>query len=246
MIFARLKGDTTRIQNRYDCYYKPNYYKNLLKTSNDSPFTVIHRYNDGNVSNLISYSLYGNNPKYYKYIDYNVNYIKDNLPGWVMRIYLHDKVDKEMRDNLIDKGIQVYIVHDDMVIPGNSAGAFWRFLPLIEDVNCVILDIDDPIPEYGGYINKFFNNRNPYKFRGSNDLLSVWHTDHVMAGTIYKKKELKIPINERTITHWPVRAEFGSDEIFLYYNVTKNIPDKYIQPIKKNFIKKIFQQYPVI
>ena len=68
-----------RFHFRKKCYYKPNYYNNLIKNENEPGFKILKTYNLSNSDNLIVYSLYGNNPKYFKYIFSNINYIQKNL-----------------------------------------------------------------------------------------------------------------------------------------------------------------------
>ena len=71
-------------------------------------------------SNIISYSLYGNNPKYFNPVHDNIVQVKKNLPDLKIRIYLHEDVP-------INTGMQVFIVKDPIVKPGNSSGHFGDF-----------------------------------------------------------------------------------------------------------------------
>ena len=125
---------------RPKAFFKRGYLNNYTKTIPPNiPFEIIKKYNtDDSVQNVISYSLYGNNPKYFKPLEDNIQKIKQYLPGWKMRVYLHDKVPRKIRKELVDFKIEVFIVKDKHVQPGNSAGAFWRFLPLTELLNVVI------------------------------------------------------------------------------------------------------------
>jgi len=162
--------------------------------------------------NIISYSLYGNNPKYFDPVHNNIKIVKKSLPKWTVRIYLHDKVSVDFRDKLIETGMQVFIVQDPIVKPGNSAGMFWRFLPLCEDVNTVVFDADDNI-------TKTQIKRITSFFKQTKSLIRTawtwpWPNTHIMGGLIYKKKELKLPFGKDYIMNYPRRSTFGSDEIF--------------------------------
>lgn len=202
---------------RSKAFFKKGYYKDKLKSPEPS-FNIIKMYNySASDQNIISYSLYGNNPKYFDPVHNNIKIVKKSLPKWTVRIYLHDKVSADFRDKLIETGMQVFIVQDPIVKPGNSAGAFWRFLPLCEDVNTVIFDADDNITKTQiKRITRFFN-QSKYLIRTS--WTWPWPNTHIMAGLIYKKKELKLPFGKDYIMNYPRRSTFGSDEIFLTINV---------------------------
>jgi uncharacterized protein YxeA len=209
--FLNKKRDPENFRRR--AFFKKKFYKE--KTKRKEPgFKIIKKYNfDENDQNIISYSLYGNNPKYFNPVHDNIDIVKKNLPDWKIRIYLHENVLDEFRDKLIKTGMQVFIVQDSIVKPGNSSGAFWRFLPLCEDINCVIYDADDLINEKQiKRINNFFK-QSKYLIRTS--WTWPWPKNHVMGGIIYKKKGLHLPFDTEYIMNYPHRSTFGSDEIFL-------------------------------
>ena len=223
---------------RYRVFFEEGFWDKIKKLPSEEPFEIVKKINTHiDSDNIISYSLYGNNPKYYKYLDENIQYVNKFLPDWVIRIYLHDKVDQKLVKELEKKNIQIYIVHDNLVVPGNSAGAFWRFLPLCEDKNVIIKDIDDNFDESNNYriVNNFFTNSDK-KIKYASGF--PWPFNHIQAKNIYKKKEYKIPLKEEEIINYFHRSTFGSDEIFLskilYYRLDKDY-------IENNFrISKLF------
>lgn len=236
------------------CYFRENafYKKGFLepyKYNPEIPFEIIKIYNKNNNKKIISYSLYGTNNKYFKYLDQNIEDIKNKLPDWSTRIYVHDKVNPEVINKLIHLGVEIYIVKDYHVVPGNSAGAFWRFLPLCEDVDLIIFDIDEPVTkEKIKKINKFFN-QNDYVISSGNSW--VWQKNHMLAGLILKKREFKLPYGQELIKSYFHRSSFGADEIFLSQHVypyakkqgyIRNQRAKFLEfiyPLNRDFIRKI-------
>jgi hypothetical protein len=222
-------------QYRENLFFNPNYANNLLeKNGPNKPFKIVKRYNQSNIKNIISYCLYGSNPIYFKHIHYNIKQIKKKLPEWTIHIYLHDKVSMEFRNSLVETGVEIIIVTDPHVKPGNSSGAFWRFLPLtIENANVVVLDIDDNLDGfvfnlfYGSTINKI------KKFFSSNNSILIdtvwccpWPKEHIQAKWIFKKKELKMPFTADDIINFPLRNIFGADEYFLTIKLGEKLNKK--------------------
>ena len=91
---------------------------------------------------LISYSLWGNNPKYIQGIFENLKGIELQLSDWKAVIYIHKDVDpsviKEIQENP-----QVYkaVIMDedpDTGEQGNKPGWFWRFNALQEDFDYLL------------------------------------------------------------------------------------------------------------
>lgn len=198
---------------RLNSYYVDDYYYQHI-VDQEPGFEIIDTYNyDKDQENIISYSLYGNNPKYFDPAIRNIIKLQKKLPQWVVRIYLHENVGEKFRNKLVETGSQVFIVRDPLVKPGNSSGMFWRFLPLCENVNCVIYDADEEITQKKiDTIVKFFS-QNKKQIRTA--WTWPWPTTHICGGIIYKKKELKLPITQHMIKNYPHRTTFGSDEIFL-------------------------------
>lgn len=200
---------------RYRVFFEKGFWNKIKKLPPEEPFEIVKKINTHiDSDNIISYSLYGNNPKYYKYLDENIQYVNKFLPDWVIRIYLHDKVDQKLVKELEKKNIQIYIVHDNLVVPGNSAGAFWRFLPLCENKNVVVRDIDNYLNKsnFLKTIDNFFTfSDKKFKFTSG----FPWPKEHIEAQHIYKKKDYKIPMESRELMQHFHRSTFGSDEVFL-------------------------------
>ena len=178
-----------------------------------NPFEIIDVYNPDPTSNVIVCSLYGNHPKYYKHLDSIQKTIK-KIPNWQLRIYLHEKVHITIRQKIINKKIQVFLVRDPLVKPGNSSGAFWRFMPLNENIRFIVADIDE---EYNLEMLKKF--------------ITLWEKSkapfmRVVLPNFYLKKSHIIAccwggIGCRSmglgkdLRNYKQRSIFGSDEIYL-------------------------------
>ncbi|KAF0976161.1 hypothetical protein FDP41_004836 [Naegleria fowleri] len=92
---------------------------------------------------VVSFGLYGKDPKYTIGALRNAELVKYILPGWVCRYY-HDKtVPKEVLEQLTEMGAELVDVSDSG-ITGDIAGMFWRFLvaddPTVD--RYIIRDVD--------------------------------------------------------------------------------------------------------
>lgn len=77
---------------------------------------------------LVSFSLYGSNPKYLSGIIKNSELIRHYLPNWQMRVYCGADVPKSTIETLIQNGCQVELQENSW----HPNGMFWRYLPIGE------------------------------------------------------------------------------------------------------------------
>jgi hypothetical protein len=213
---------TTRLPSRMACYYGIN---RTLVNEESKGFEITKIYNKDLSKNILVTSLYGNDPKYYRNIDATLKTIKTFGDDWQYRIYLHDKVKPKIRDSLVSKGIQVYIVSDPLAIGGmNSAGMFWRFMPLQEDIRFIIIDADDVFDDESmkTTLRKWKRSRKPFmrhvlpmilfpKYHVSGCILGG-----VGCGSLGCGKDLQT---------YHSRSPFGSDEIYLNTTLMKYIKE---------------------
>ena len=78
---------------------------------------------------LISYSLWGDNPKYTEGAVANALQALVVYPGWVVRIYCGDDVPNKIIDRLQQAGAEIVQIHG----MNDNRGMFWRFLALADD-----------------------------------------------------------------------------------------------------------------
>ena len=74
---------------------------------------------------VVSYGLYGSNPKYVVGAVRNSELAKVYFPGWVCRFYCDATVPREIIQQLETNGAEVVFIEN---IRGAIAGMFWRFL----------------------------------------------------------------------------------------------------------------------
>ena len=94
---------------------------------------------------IVSFSLFGTEPKYYTGAKKNIEEIKNYLPEWEIRIYYHENMilDNEV-DSLIELGATLINVKN--IVLGNKESIhypfFWRFLSFFENVPSIVRDLD--------------------------------------------------------------------------------------------------------
>lgn len=76
---------------------------------------------------VVSYGLYGRNPKYTTGAIRNSELVHSVFPGWTTRFYVRDDVPRPVLDQLRSNGAEVVEMGKDAAA-GNIAGMFWRFL----------------------------------------------------------------------------------------------------------------------
>lgn len=214
---------------RHDALTIPGYWKKQLSDGEpDKPFSIVDKIPDGPplTSKALVFSLYGTNRV--RYFDPLLKTIQNKQwkqDGWHFRVYIHDECKEWIRElmNYSDDMVQLYIMHDEEVVPGKSAGAFWRFLALVDDkIGCVIYDTDEYIPFR--QVTKKWN-----RLMRSDKSISVKHMapfpkTHIQAQHLYKKRSAPIPCETSFIMNYPRRREYGCDEIF----TTREIADFYL------------------
>lgn len=72
---------------------------------------------------VVSYSLWGDNPKYNIGAIRNAELVQVHYPGWEARFYVGSSTPHETIDSLKDRGANVI----EMATPGDWTGMFWRF-----------------------------------------------------------------------------------------------------------------------
>ena len=83
---------------------------------------------------IISFSLWGDNPKYLIGALDNIRLQKIFYPSWKCRFYVHNSVPDKFVDNIIKDGGEVIKKSGDLGIAMDKPGMFWRF-EVIKDEN---------------------------------------------------------------------------------------------------------------
>lgn len=214
---------------RWRVAFEPGFYRwHLANGPPERPFEIIDAPAHPS-RRIVTYSLYGNHPKYIRHMQSNLEAIRDKLPGWRARIYLHDRAPREWRDVLERDGVDLFVVRDDHIVPGNSAGAFWRFMPLCEPgVDCVVLDADDRLTSGRVRdIQKFFAHPGGAVVQHRNN--HPWPVEAICAADLFKKGSLRLPFDGEQLRRYPHRSTFGSDEAFLLAEVAPYLPHQGVE-----------------
>jgi len=215
-------------------YYIPSLLPKIDETARG--FKILERYNYKKDENVFSTSIYGNNPKYYKNID-NLIYNANQLENWNLRVYLHDQVNDDIKNKLINKKAQVFIVRDPLVIPGLSAGAFWRFMPLKENIQFIVIDSDDKLElkKIKKYLKKWDDSGKQY-IRENNIFTVMWPKSHIMAKNWGAKNANLKHLN---IENYKLRTPYSADEIFLSYELYPKIKNNICETFEWNEFKNL-------
>ena len=81
------------------------------------------------MTNIISYSFYGNSKRYTDGALANAKLYKTVFPGWTMRVYHDDTVPKEIIDQMRDDGVQLVDITWGIRNRSILNKMSWRFLP---------------------------------------------------------------------------------------------------------------------
>jgi len=216
---------------RPQAFYKKGYVDDLVaQRGPDPPYTIVETYNTTQqTQSVFAYSIYGTTQRYYDGLIHNIAAIREYMPGWSARIYMHDQVPVEYRDRLVDMGATVVTVRDPMVHVGNGAGTFWRFDALtMPETNVAIYDAENRLdPVQMQEVLDFFKSPGaPYMYA---DRTWPWPRQHVRAGQILRKAEFDVPFDTAVLENWPLREPFGSDEYFTTVCLGEQLPRDVLQ-----------------
>jgi hypothetical protein len=132
--------------------------------------------------------------------------------NWHCRVYIHDQC-KEWIDLLkTKKNLQLYIVNDSVASSKNSAGDFWKLLPLCEPINAIILN-DKQIKQIKKEDWDAFEHESTAVIKGTQCYPWPIHA-HLSTLMIMKKSSLKLCFTTKDIQTYGHRSTKGSDEIF--------------------------------
>ena len=179
-----------------------------IKENKNKRYNLIDNKSKKDGINVISFSLYGTDPKYNFTAIFNVILSKRIYPGWICRFYIDSTVLINIRQRLIDLGAElIFVDSNQKKLPGTT----WRFLaaddPGISRV--IFRDADSLISERERYaVNEWVESEKAFHIirdAGS-------HTSLIMAG-LFGMVTKKIPNIEGML--------------YDYLSDNKNINDRY-------------------
>ena len=211
-------------RHRWRCFHVTGYHQSTQQ--NPEPgFKIVERINhDQDCKHIVSMSLYGDGKKYFDNIEHVIQLAKSSLGGtWQVRVYLHTDVPKRWKNKLVSAGHQVFIVHDPVAKPGNSAGAFWRWMPMCEgDMTFLVLDVDYLVEsDYFQHVRQWLSASDKHPFFKytvtGGDLIPgrFFPPEHMLAGSCGRAASPDHALRPEQITEYPHRSTYGSDEVML-------------------------------
>lgn len=115
---------------------------------------------------IVSFSLFGSEPKYYIGAEKNIIEINNFLPNWEVRIYYHENMILDGKvEYLSNLGATLINVKD--IVLGNKESIhypfFWRFLSFFENTPSIVRDLDSRFSDREiQYINQWMSGERDY------------------------------------------------------------------------------------
>lgn len=221
LIYTALNMFLRRDRFRFHAYYVPFYYQRIL-THPEPGFTILPDTSRSRCP-FVSVSIYGTHPRYYDGLTALIQQVPQVLPHWNIRVYCHDMVPIKYQNMMRShRHVELVMVHDPMVAPGNSSGMFWRFMPAAEKGRrFIVLDIDEELkPDILHAIDIWEKSNLPYfrlNLHTSTDNPSnvLWPEDCWVGGKWGCDGSVSIPASY--LSTFPHRSTFGSDECWLLF-----------------------------
>lgn len=172
------------------------------------------------VKKVLSFSLWGNNPKYLRGGVKNAELIPKFYPGWTGKFYIHKDVNSSIVKEIQDLGAEVQIITE----PPDWRGMFWRFYAFDDPSVSVFCsrDTDSRLNEREAEcVNEWLNS----------DKLLYSTKDHpfhdacIMGGAFGVKRELNVDFKD-LITKYEEKGQF--------YQVDQNFLKDIIWPLAKD------------
>jgi len=171
---------------------------------------------------IISFSLWGNNPRYLIGAKRNIEEARRVYPDWKCRFYIDDSVNMDHARSLHDMGSEVYKVNNLR----RYHGMFWRFLPASDPTVDVVIvrDADSRVNEReAAAVSEWLDS--DYGFHILRD-----HPHHVQVilGGLWGAKRGVIPNIGELINRWGHFNNKGIDQVFLEHAVFPIIKNNYL------------------
>lgn len=162
---------------------------------------------------LITFSLWGEDPKYCVGAIRNAELVRKVYPGWLPRFYVGQSVPVEVVKELRQHTDQVIVMDE----PGDWRGMFWRFNPASEDDVDVFIsrDCDSRLSEReASAVNEWLEG--PWLIHSMRD-----HPQHTvpLLGGMWGAKRHAIPNMRELIDQWNKEDRWQTDQDFLKHMI---------------------------
>ena len=117
---------------KYSALYDSNFWKTFVASNKEQGFIVRSQPKTPLTDYVIVYSVYSK-----EHVSNVLAFLESGelWKNWHCRVYIHDQCPEWIDLLKTKKNVQLYIVNDSVASSKNSAGDFWRLLPLCEPIN---------------------------------------------------------------------------------------------------------------
>jgi len=169
------------------------------------------------VNKILSFSLWGNNPKYTEGAIKNVKLAGQYFPGFICRFYLDSTVPDYIVDELKRNSCEIIPVSESLTIPR----MFWRFLPADDETVDLFLsrDTDSRLSLREWSVIEAWE-KSPAKFISVKDN-PYYHGEFPMMGGLWGMKRIKDFSMVTRIENWLASSglnnpeDYNVDQLFL-------------------------------
>jgi hypothetical protein len=174
---------------------------------------------------LISYTLYGDNPRYTQPLILNVKLSNQFYKEWQIRVYHDDTVPIEIVSILRENSVSLINIKD--TIYSNFAPKFWRFLPVFENNYDIIIfrDSDSILTQReSNYVNDWVDSSFDFHIIRDHNL----HISPILAGMFGIKKNYFSLFEQQLLSYKKLThsTKYNADQLFLgnyvYNKIIKN------------------------
>ena len=167
---------------------------------------------------IISYSIWGSDPKYLQGALENIKTQKEFFPDWVCRFYVHDQVPRYFMDILLNEDVGIVKKSGDLGKHMDAPGMFWRF-EVLKDLDVerfIIRDTDSRLTQRDrNCIRDWERSGKNFHIIRDHD----YHTTKIMGGMWGATKEFMDSINYDDLIEQFSKMEyhnmFATDQEFL-------------------------------
>lgn len=155
---------------------------------------------------IISFSIWGSNPKYTLAAIKNIELARELYPGWICRFYVDETVPADVIGDLL------YLEAEVIKMPKSDGnyGMFWRFLPLddLEVERFIVRDTDSRLsPRERAAVQEWEDSGKPFHIMRDN----IWHNVIPICGAMWGATKDFRPHYEELLTKW---LSFNGHRIF--------------------------------
>ncbi len=171
---------------------------------------------EGEDKKVLSFSLFGQRPKYFCGAIGILQQQPTVFPGWTCRFYVAENMISSVTDELSAGGAEVIIMRPEKLL----AGMFWRFLAADEDNldACLMLDADSPLLERHRrateeWLNseKFYHVIRDHRFHRRKIMGGMWGVKKPNPVVLNMRQEIENFIS----LHKEKYYRYGDDQVFL-------------------------------